>query len=123
MTPTATAPGSTKPTYPASAPAQPPKRIPMYASAFAAAPPGSICETVTVLENSRAVSQPRFFTTSPSICDSTLIPPPKPTHPSQKAVVKRSLREGRSRVVERAVARRSHSAVLPRTLLMEHRRL
>src|SRR5215471_19704566 len=92
--------------------------MPMYASALAAAPPGSICETVTVLENSRAVSQPRFFTTSPSICASTLMPPPKPTQPSQNAVVKRSRREGRARVVERAVARRNHSAVLPRTLLM-----
>src|SRR5689334_9700779 len=71
-----------------------------------------------VFENSRAVSQPRFFTTSPSICDSTLMPPPKPTHPSQTAVVKRSRRDGRVRVVERAVARRNHSAVLPRTLLM-----
>jgi len=90
-------PGSTNPTYPATAPRQPAKRKPMYASALAEAPPGSICETVTVLANSRSVSQRFFSTTSAWMFASTLSPPPKPITPRKRPARSRSPRFGRSR--------------------------
>src|SRR5205814_10276152 len=75
----------------------PPKRSPMYAMAFAAAPPGSICETVTALENSLSVSQRFFVTTWDSMLASTLSPPPNPITPRNNADRKSSSRSGRRR--------------------------
>src|SRR5437764_4788702 len=69
----------------------------MYAMAFAAAPPGSICETVTALENSLSVSQRFFVTTWDSMLASTLSPPPNPITPRNNADRKSSSRSGRRR--------------------------
>src|SRR5256885_2636207 len=69
----------------------------MYAMAFAAAPPGSICETVTALESSLSVSQRFFVTTWDSMLASTLSPPPNPITPRNNADRKSSSRSGRRR--------------------------
>src|SRR3954470_2678843 len=63
--------------------------------AFAAAPPGSICETVTALENSLSVSQRFLVTTCDSMLASTLNPPPKPITPRKSAERSSSSRLGR----------------------------
>src|SRR5258708_10659167 len=74
----------------------------MYASALAAAPPGSICATVTALRNSRSVSQRLRPTMSERMLARTLSPPPNPITPRKTAALKNSLNErGRTR---RAVA-------------------
>src|SRR5947208_2248051 len=65
--------------------------------AFAAAPPGSICETVTALENSLSLSQRFLATTCDSMLASTLRPPPKPMRPRKSAERKSSSRFGRRR--------------------------
>src|SRR5712671_2728150 len=69
----------------------------MYAMAFAAAPPGSICETVTAFENSLSVSQRLRVTTCDSMLASTLRPPPNPITPRNSAARKISSRSGRRR--------------------------
>src|SRR5438105_3980606 len=65
--------------------------------AFAAAPPGSICETVTAFENSLSVSQRLRVTTCDSMLASTLSPPPNPITPRNSAERNSSSRSGRRR--------------------------
>src|SRR3954470_10519935 len=67
--------------------------------AFAAAPPGSICETVTALENSLSLSQRLRVTTCDSMLASTLRPPPNPITPRKSAERKSSSSSGRRRPV------------------------
>src|ERR1700682_2038490 len=70
----------------------------MYASALAAAPPGSICATVTALRHSRSVSQRLRSTMSERMLARTLRPPPNPITPRKRAALKNSLNErGRTR--------------------------
>src|SRR3954471_19890988 len=71
----------------------------MYAMAFAAAPPGSICETVTAFENSLSLSQRLRVTTCDSMLASTLRPPPNPITPRKSAERKSSSSSGRRRPV------------------------
>src|SRR6266851_3805247 len=63
----------------------------MYASVLAAAPPGSICATVTALRNSRSVSQRLRSTMSERMLARTLSPPPNPITPRKSAALKNSL--------------------------------
>src|SRR5205823_7297058 len=69
----------------------------MYAMAFAAAPPGSICETVTAFENSLSVSQRLRATTCDSMLARTLSPPPNPITPRKSEARNSSSRSGRRR--------------------------
>src|SRR3954465_9944771 len=69
----------------------------MYAMAFAAAPPGSICDTVTAFENSLSVSQRLRVTTCDSMLARTLSPPPNPITPRNSEERNNSSRFGRRR--------------------------
>src|SRR3954462_10846232 len=69
----------------------------MYAMAFAAAPPGSICDTVTAFENSLSVSQRLRVTTWDSMLARTLSPPPNPITPRNNEARNSSSRFGRRR--------------------------
>src|SRR4051812_39852907 len=69
----------------------------MYAMAFAAAPPGSICDTVTAFENSLSVSQRLRVTTCDSMLARTLSPPPNPITPRNNEARNSSSRFGRRR--------------------------
>src|SRR4051794_20290880 len=65
--------------------------------AFAAAPPGSICDTVTAFENSLSVSQRLRVTTCDSMLARTLSPPPNPITPRNNEARNNSSRFGRRR--------------------------
>src|SRR6266568_2213348 len=103
------------------APFNPKFRRPSSESAFAAAPPGSICATVAVLSNSRAVSQRLRSTVASRSPASTLSPPPNPTMPIHRPKRTRSSTVGCGRTALRSQVVPGTSVSMPANLRVRGR--